>query len=115
MPNDVNAALSPVVETASGRLRGPAPQLPGRPGRPPELQAILGPADTTPESEDCLTLNVWRPGLGEGAKRPGDGLAAWRCLRLRLGQPTGDRDAGAFASGQWQRAFHRAVSAHSGR
>ena len=48
---------------------GQAPQLPGRPGRRPELQTILGPADTTPESEDCLTLNVWTPGVGHG-KRP---------------------------------------------
>jgi len=114
MPNEVNAALSPVVETAAGKLRGSAsggifafkgvpygastaganrfmppkapepwagvrdaleyrghaPQLPGRPERRPELQTILGPADRTPESEDCLTLNVWTPGLGDGGKRP---------------------------------------------
>ena len=113
MPNDMNAALSPVVETASGKLRGSAaggifafkgvpygastagtnrfmppqapepwagvrdalayrghaPQLPGRPERRPELQNILGPADATPEGEDCLTLNVWTPGL-DGTKRP---------------------------------------------
>lgn len=50
--------------------RGHAPQLPGRPERRPELQTILGPADTTPESEDCLTLNVWTPALGDGARRP---------------------------------------------
>ena len=30
---------------------------------------MLGPADTTPEAEDCLTLNVWTPGL-DAAKRP---------------------------------------------
>src|SRR3954464_12886867 len=47
-----------------------APQLPGRPERRPELRTILGPADTSPESEDCLTLNVWTPGIGDGAKRP---------------------------------------------
>jgi para-nitrobenzyl esterase len=114
MPNDVDAALSPIVETASGKLRGSAnggifafkgvpygastaggnrfmparppeawagvrdalvysghaPQLPGRPERRPELQNILGPADATPEGEDCLTLNVWTPGLADGAKRP---------------------------------------------
>ena len=50
--------------------RGHAPQLPGRPERRPELRTILGPADATPESEDCLTLNVWSPGIGDGAKRP---------------------------------------------
>ncbi len=50
--------------------RGRAPQLPGRPERRPELRAMLGPADTTPEGEDCLTLNVWTPGLGTAIKRP---------------------------------------------
>jgi para-nitrobenzyl esterase len=49
--------------------RGRAPQSPGRPERRPELQTILGPADTTQETEDCLTLNVWTPGL-DGVKRP---------------------------------------------
>src|SRR4051794_92704 len=51
-----------------------APQMPGRPERRPELRTILGPADQSPESEDCLTLNVWTPGIGPGidnsAKRP---------------------------------------------
>ena len=41
----------------------------GRSGGP-ELRTILGPADASPESEDCLTLNVWTPGIGDGAKRP---------------------------------------------
>jgi para-nitrobenzyl esterase len=49
---------------------GRAWQLPNRPKRRPVLETLLGPADTTPESEDCLTLNVWTPGLGGGAKRP---------------------------------------------
>jgi para-nitrobenzyl esterase len=49
--------------------RGHAPQLPGRPERRPELRTILGPPDSTPEGEECLTLNVWAPGLGDG-KRP---------------------------------------------
>ncbi len=35
-----------------------------------ELETVLGPADTTPEGEDCLSLNVWTPGLGDGGKRP---------------------------------------------
>jgi len=116
--NDIagtDVRLSPVVEIASGRLRGmqvagvyafkgvpysassagrnrfmppqpPQPwsgvrdalayaghalQSPNRPKRRPELETILGPADTTPEGEDCLTLNLWTPpGLGDGAKRP---------------------------------------------
>ena len=49
---------------------GHAPQSPNRPKRRPELDTILGPPDATPEGEDCLTLNVWTPGLGDGAKRP---------------------------------------------
>ncbi len=117
MANDIGGAeiqLSPVVEIASGKLRGAhvdniyafkgvpygasaigrnrfmppqppppwsgvrdalvyaghAPQSPNRPKRRPELETILGPADTTPEGEDCLTLNLWTPGLGDRAKRP---------------------------------------------
>jgi para-nitrobenzyl esterase len=117
MANDVapaDAGLAPIVEIASGKLRGAlsagicsfkgipygastagrvrftppeaAPpwsgvreaiayagrawQLPNRPKRRPVLETLLGPADTTQEGEDCLTLNVWTPGLGDGAKRP---------------------------------------------
>src|SRR6267142_1071424 len=47
---------------------GHAWQFPNRPKRRPVLETLLGPADTTPEGEDCLTLNVWTPGLGDGAK-----------------------------------------------
>lgn len=36
--------------------------------RRPELEDFSGTPDTTPESEDCLTLNVWTPGLA--GKRP---------------------------------------------
>jgi para-nitrobenzyl esterase len=49
---------------------GRAWQLPNRPKRRPVLETLLGPADTSPEGEDCLTLNVWTPGLGDGGKRP---------------------------------------------
>jgi para-nitrobenzyl esterase len=35
----------------------------------PEVSALAGPGDTVPQSEDCLTLNVWTRGL-DGAKRP---------------------------------------------
>jgi para-nitrobenzyl esterase len=55
---------------AAVAYHGHAPQLPGRPERRPELRTILGPPDTTPEGEDCLTLNVWTPGLGDGTRRP---------------------------------------------
>jgi len=49
---------------------GRAWQLPNRPKRRPVLETLLGPADTLPEGEDSLTLNVWTPGLGDGARRP---------------------------------------------
>ena len=41
--------------------RGRAWQLSGRPPRRPVLETLLGPADTTPETEDCLTLNPSQP------------------------------------------------------
>ncbi len=49
---------------------GHAWQAPNRPKRRPALETLLGPADMTEEGEDCLTLNVWTPGLGDAAKRP---------------------------------------------
>src|SRR5215468_6713242 len=57
------------VREASAYM-GRAWQLPDRPKRRPVLETLLGPADTTPEGEDCLTLNVWTAGLGDGSKRP---------------------------------------------
>jgi para-nitrobenzyl esterase len=36
----------------------------------PELTGLAGAGDTVPQSEDCLTLNVWTRGLGDGGKRP---------------------------------------------
>jgi para-nitrobenzyl esterase len=109
-----DAGLAPIVEVASGKLRGaasagiysfkgvpygastagrnrftpPQPplswagvrdalayggrawQLPNRPKRRAALETLLGPADTMPEGEDCLTLNLWTPGLGDGGRRP---------------------------------------------
>jgi para-nitrobenzyl esterase len=49
---------------------GHAPQAGLRPTPRPELADFSGPSDTSPETEDCLTLNVWSPGLQQGAKRP---------------------------------------------
>src|SRR5216684_714853 len=74
--------------------RGHAPQLPGRPERRPELRTILGPPDTTQEGEDCLTLNVWTPGLGGGGKRP---VMVWL-------------HGGAFAYGSGNRAVTEGAS-----
>jgi para-nitrobenzyl esterase len=48
---------------------GHAPQSPPDLKQRPELAGLGGARDTVPESEDCLTLNVFTPGLGDG-KRP---------------------------------------------
>ncbi len=48
---------------------GHAPQQGLRAPTRPELADFSGPPDTSPESEDCLTLNVWSPGL-DASKRP---------------------------------------------
>jgi para-nitrobenzyl esterase len=48
---------------------GHAPPDPGRAARRPELETLLGPTDMTAETEDCLTLNLWTPGLDD-ARRP---------------------------------------------
>ncbi|MFL5254499.1 MAG: carboxylesterase/lipase family protein [Rhodopila sp.] len=51
--------------TFSGR----APQL-GLAATPrPEMVDFSGPPDTSPETEDCLTVNVWTPDLDPQAKR----------------------------------------------
>lgn len=114
MNDQMTTPTQPVVETASGRVRGVAiegavafktipygastaganrfmpprkrapwagvrealnyaghaPQQGLRPSTRPELADFSGPPDTSPETEDCLTLNVWSPGPGQGAKRP---------------------------------------------
>jgi para-nitrobenzyl esterase len=49
---------------------GHAPQAPSSLKQRPELAGLSGPRDSVPESEDCLTLNVWTCGLRDGAKRP---------------------------------------------
>lgn len=49
---------------------GHAPQEGLRPATRPELANFSGAPDTSPETEDCLTLNVWTPGLQQNAKRP---------------------------------------------
>ena len=49
---------------------GHAPQAPSSLKQRPELAGLSGPRDTVPETEDCLTFNVWTSGLGDSAKRP---------------------------------------------
>ncbi len=53
---------------------GQAPQSRTGFARRAELMNFASPPDTTPETEDCLTLNVWTPGVGDGARRP---VMAW--------------------------------------
>ena len=50
-------------------LGGRAPQWQGAPTRRPGMATLLGPVDTSAETEDCLNLHVWTPGL-DGGKRP---------------------------------------------
>jgi len=50
-------------------LGGRAPQWQAGPTRRPGMATFLGPVDTSPETEECLNLHVWSPGL-DGAKRP---------------------------------------------
>ncbi len=110
----MSEAASPVVETASGKVRGTiiegivafkavpyaaaptgarrflppesvdswsgvrdatanagrAPQAGLRAPTRPELETFSGAPDASPDSEDCLTLHVWSPGVTDGGKRP---------------------------------------------
>src|SRR5262245_52469800 len=59
----------PGVRDASA-WAGHAPQSPSSLKQRPELAGLPGPRDMVPESEDCLTLNVWTRGLGDDGKRP---------------------------------------------
>jgi para-nitrobenzyl esterase len=49
--------------------RGRAPQWQAAPTRHAGMATFLGPVDTSPETEDCLSLHVWTPGL-DAARRP---------------------------------------------
>jgi para-nitrobenzyl esterase len=48
---------------------GRAPQDGLRPASRPELATFSGQPDTSPDTEDCLTLHVWTPAV-DSAKRP---------------------------------------------
>src|SRR5271154_4927030 len=66
MPPQKPAPWSRVREATD--WAGHAPQaFAGR--RRPEVSRLSGTPDTVPVSEDCLTLNLWTPGLDTG-KRP---------------------------------------------
>jgi para-nitrobenzyl esterase len=49
---------------------GHAPQSGLAPVPRPELANFSGAPDVSPETEDCLTVNVWTPGTGAAAARP---------------------------------------------
>jgi para-nitrobenzyl esterase len=49
---------------------GRAPQAGVAPVPRAELADFSGPPDTSPETEDCLTVNVWTPGADRTAARP---------------------------------------------
>jgi para-nitrobenzyl esterase len=49
---------------------GRAPQAGLRAATRPELEAFSGAPDPSPETEDCLSLNVWTPHCDPAAKRP---------------------------------------------
>jgi para-nitrobenzyl esterase len=49
---------------------GRAPQAGLRSGTRPELETFSGAPDTSPDSEDCLTLHVWSPNVTDHGKRP---------------------------------------------
>jgi para-nitrobenzyl esterase len=57
----VRDALDYAGQAPQARL-GPAPRT--------EMVDFSGPADASPETEDCLTLNVWTPGADNAARRP---------------------------------------------
>ena len=49
---------------------GQSPQSRAGFARRDELMDFASPPDTTPETEDCLTLNLWTPAVGDGGRRP---------------------------------------------
>lgn len=49
---------------------GQAPQSRLGPAPRPEMVDFFGPPDGSPETEDCLTLNVWTPAVDSAARRP---------------------------------------------
>ena len=64
----------PVVPWSGGRdaldYAGQAPQSRLGPAPRPEMVDFLHAPDTSPETEDCLTLNVWTPAADSAARRP---------------------------------------------
>ena len=71
---------------------GHAPQMGLRPASRPELADLYGVGDTSPPSEDCLTVNVWTP-AADGLKRP---VMVWlHGGAFSYGTGNGDRTRGS--------------------
>ena len=49
---------------------GRAPQAGLNAALRPEMENFSGPPDPSPETEDCLTVNIWTRAAGQGGKRP---------------------------------------------
>jgi len=71
---------------------GKAPQAGLRNPTRPELETLSGQPDPSPETEDCLTLNVWTP-AADSAKRP---VMVWfHGGAFAYGNANGDRTRGS--------------------
>lgn len=74
------------------RVLGKAPQAGLRNPSRPELDDLSGTPDPSPETEDCLTLNLWTP-AADGAKRP---VMVWfHGGAFAYGNANGDRTRGS--------------------
>jgi para-nitrobenzyl esterase len=73
------------------RILGKAPQAGLRAPNRPELETLSGTPDPSPETEDCLTLNLWTPRI-DGGKRP---VMVWfHGGAFSTGNANGDRTRG---------------------
>ncbi len=74
------------------RVLGKAPQAGLRNATRPELDDLSGTPDPSPETEDCLSLNIWTP-AADSAKRP---VMVWfHGGAFSYGNANGDRTRGS--------------------